>query len=546
MDRRDEFTPLLQQQQQQTTNPSNIPVRTDRDTIIDSEAGSPRISRTRRALPILVLFIIIVFIFDCSDTFLTSPLVRIYEDIICRQYYGSHQPQSYPGGGQIPEEKCKIAPVQKELAIVRGLEPVFDAIPSLIVAIPLGMLADNPKIGRKPIITAALFGSLLQSIWVVIVTRSPDIIPLRFVWLGSVFQLTGGSNGMNTMLFTMIIDLTAPADRASTFFTMQLAGTWLPVLIGPPIVSHLMENVGNWIPVFIGLILAILGCFLLLSLPETINFLETEATLAQNTENTSLIRDIDCSSSTSTDSTDSLTARQKFRSQCHSQFKEFVESSSFVFQSPHLITLICSLMLHMLCLTRCKEMILWYASARYSISIAKATLLDSINAAVSIGILFLLPFISKYLTSKLGVSSQRKDLLIAQVSVVLFAVGWYIVGLAPTLPLAIIGLVVYVLGSGFSGSVRSLASSYVEPHHQARLSSFIAIMMTVGSLVGSPLLAWLYSLGVSSGNPFWFGLPFVALAVVFTMIGFALWFTMELPEEGAPVIIDEGDCEQVR
>ncbi|EPS43686.1 hypothetical protein H072_2318 [Dactylellina haptotyla CBS 200.50] len=534
MDPRDERTPLLQQRARSGSDTDSDTISDPpADVLIDSETGaqSPA-NTTRKAAIIISLFVIIVFVFDLGNAFFQAPIVRIYEDIICRKYYDIHQPELHPAGKAIPEDQCKIPPVQQELALIRGMEPVFDAIPGLLVAIPLGMIADNPKIGRKPVIIAALLGSMCQITWVVIVARFPDIFPLRLVWLGSIFLLAGGTNMINGLI-------------ASTFFTLQLVGSWLPVLIAPPITSSLMEHAGNWVPASMGLILDFLGFLVLLFLPETIHFQESESqtTPVDQAEQRNRPATVESDTQSETVSTASTSTSQKLWSGFKSKMLEFAESSSFVFQSPHLIILICSLMMHAICLIRGMETLLYYASVRYGITIAKANLLNTVNAAVSIGVLFFLPFVSSYLTNKLGFSPQRKDLLIAQVSVTLFGIGWYTVGLAPTLPISIAGLVIYTLGSGFSGSVRSLAASYVQSHHQARLSSFIAIMMTVGNFVGSPMLAWLYSLGVSTGNPFWYGLPFVGLGVVFTIIGSALWFVVKLPEQGEPIIADEVEDE---
>ncbi|KAF3918097.1 hypothetical protein ABW21_db0207755 [Orbilia brochopaga] len=198
MNRQDETVPLLQPQ----TEGHDI------DIDDDTEAGSVR--TTRKALPIIALAILIMFVFNVGNQFITSPQVRIYEDIICRKYYDSHGGGLYPAGRPIPEEKCKIAPVESELALIRGLEPVFDAIPSLLAAIPMGMLADNPKIGRKPVILAALFGSMAQLLWTTAVTWFSDVVPLRLVWMGSIFLVTGGSEVTNAILYTMIIDIANP------------------------------------------------------------------------------------------------------------------------------------------------------------------------------------------------------------------------------------------------------------------------------------------------------------------------------------------------
>ncbi|KAK6512034.1 hypothetical protein TWF481_000931 [Arthrobotrys musiformis] len=534
--RQDERTPLLGQESSQIPQPTQYQRRSSTTKapdaaevpIVDCEAGSSNPNNTsRRSIGILVSLVVGMFILEAADQLVKPAMVRIYEDTICRNYYATQQHELFPTGQDVPEEKCKIAPVQTELALIRGLEPVFDAIPSFLVAIPLGMVADNPKIGRKPVFMASLFGVMCQLLWAAIVNMFPETFPIRYVWFGSIFMISGGLNLTNAMLYTMVIDVTTPLSRASTFFTIQLVGSYTPGLVMPLITSKIMENSGNWKSATYGLILASFGYIITATVPETINFQNSnEEPQPESTMDTASAE----ADSINSDST-TPPEKQSSWSRCKTQFNEFIESSSFVFHSPHLRILVCSLMMSMISITRAMEVLLYYASSRYSIPISKANLLNTINSAVCISVLFCLPFASAYLTGTLGMSSQRKDLLIARISVALFAIGWYIVGLAPTLPLAIVGLVVYTLGTGFSGSVRSLAASFVEPHHQARLNSFIAIMMAIGNFLGSPLLAGLYGWGVSTGNPFWYGLPFVGLGSVFAIVGFALWFKLKLPRE---------------
>ncbi|KAF3918092.1 hypothetical protein ABW21_db0207438 [Orbilia brochopaga] len=323
---------------------------------------------------------------------------------------------------------------------------------------------------------------------------------------------------------------------------MQLVGSWVPLLFGPPITSALMLKKGNWVPLFIGLFFSVCGITLLCFAPETISHRNPAA---KDSAPRNTIRRPNPSASSASATQGSSVASgaspmgQKLQARVKEQLRDFIESSSFVFHSPHLIILICSLMMSTVTAMRAMEMVIYYASARYNIAIAKVNLLNTVNAAVSISILSILPFASAFLTGKLRLSSQRKDLLIAQVSVTLFAIGWAGVGLAPTLSCAIAALVIITLGSGFSGSVRSLTASYVEPHHQARLASFTAIMIALGNFVGAPTLAGLYRLGLSLGDPVWYGLPFMGLAAVFVVISSALWLIVRLPEDGEPVIVDE-------
>lgn len=77
------------------------------------------------------------------------------------------------------------------------------------------MIADNPAIGRKPVIVVAIVGAVLQIVWTFVVTWFSGIFPLRLVWLGSLFGFVGGTNVINAILYTMLIDVTEPTERYS-------------------------------------------------------------------------------------------------------------------------------------------------------------------------------------------------------------------------------------------------------------------------------------------------------------------------------------------
>lgn len=68
--------------------------------------------------------------------FLAIPAqTKIFEDVLCLQYYGSTVKPS--------EADCKVAPVQSEFARITGWKDTFDALPSILVAVPYGTLADR-------------------------------------------------------------------------------------------------------------------------------------------------------------------------------------------------------------------------------------------------------------------------------------------------------------------------------------------------------------------------------------------------------------------
>ncbi|KAF2116744.1 hypothetical protein BDV96DRAFT_645156 [Lophiotrema nucula] len=56
------------------------------------------------------------FLLELSNQVLTVPLILLYEPAICENYYGH---RGLPGNS-IDEAECKISPVQRELALLRG------------------------------------------------------------------------------------------------------------------------------------------------------------------------------------------------------------------------------------------------------------------------------------------------------------------------------------------------------------------------------------------------------------------------------------------
>ena len=84
----------------------------------------------RSALFFLVLVLVITVIIDIGGNMMIAPGQRILESIICKNYYRAHNPEQVGPSGEVPEKLCKIAPVQKEMATLRGWVGMVDALPS--------------------------------------------------------------------------------------------------------------------------------------------------------------------------------------------------------------------------------------------------------------------------------------------------------------------------------------------------------------------------------------------------------------------------------
>lgn len=75
----------------------------------------------------LILFAMVLAV-EIGFAFLEGPMVRVMESIACRQYYTEADPTKIPANGQIPEEMCKLAEIQAELAAVKGYHMFFDGL----------------------------------------------------------------------------------------------------------------------------------------------------------------------------------------------------------------------------------------------------------------------------------------------------------------------------------------------------------------------------------------------------------------------------------
>lgn len=77
-------------------------------------------------------------------------------------------------------------------------------------------------------------------------------------------------------------------------------------------------------------------------------------------------------------------------------------------------------------------------------------------------------------------------------------------------------------GSGFTSVVRSLLNALVEEDHIGTLNTLIAFMDMVFMMIAGPTLAKALGLGIDLGGP-WIGLPFLFVALLFTLSTVILW-----------------------
>lgn len=157
------------------------------------------------------------------------PTIKLFEQAICNRYY-SEQSIHLRAAPDVDEGLCKIPPIQNELATLTGLKFTFDALPGLFTALYYGSIADRydahgqksssiayielGRFGRRLVLALCCAGTSCSLLWILFICYADTTLPVKLVWLSSVFLCVGGSQrvakGMN---FTIIADTVDKSHR---------------------------------------------------------------------------------------------------------------------------------------------------------------------------------------------------------------------------------------------------------------------------------------------------------------------------------------------
>lgn len=77
---------------------------------------------------------ILMLVWDFAQYSVYAPLTAVLEEIICIHHYSTAFHRPLP-----PQRDCKVAPVQSELALLKGYKDAFSQIPSMVPCSPLPM-----------------------------------------------------------------------------------------------------------------------------------------------------------------------------------------------------------------------------------------------------------------------------------------------------------------------------------------------------------------------------------------------------------------------
>lgn len=163
-----------------------------------------------------------------------------------------------------------------------------------------------------------------------------------------------------------------------------------------------------------------------------------------------------------------------------------------------------------------------WASKFFRWTLAETSYILSFELFVNSIVLVSLPYITqKLLKPRLG-STRQADLWVSKASLLMNIAGAFCIGFAPAKPSFIVSLTIYSIGVGLYDSLRSFATSFLQKEQITRLYVGVAVVETIGGLIGGPLWTGIFSLALSvdflgSGLPFWLSSLFFLCAFVGVM-----------------------------
>lgn len=142
-----------------------------------------------------------------GDNLQPAALTQIFEGMICDDYY-KMQPLPPTSNNIMVSPKamlvnhCKIQPVQRELALLRGFQQLTPLIPALLCTVPYGMLAE--RIGHRRVLILSGAGVFDALSWIMAVCYW-QFASIRWVLLSGAFLLVGGGDAASSSLVYVMV-----------------------------------------------------------------------------------------------------------------------------------------------------------------------------------------------------------------------------------------------------------------------------------------------------------------------------------------------------
>ncbi|KAF3406362.1 hypothetical protein DPV78_001296 [Talaromyces pinophilus] len=485
------------------------------DQIPSTTGAASAKDKIRLRTQLVVILFVCVFYFDMYICL--APEVSIREDIICKTYYDRLDND----GGLIAERDCAVDAVQRELGLLNQVYITISQLPGLLLVFPYGALAD--RIGRRKVLLCSVVGIALCDAFKLLVMWQPNHFPPRAIWLAPLFKLIGGGDAVAaTVVLATLADVYTGQDRVASIGTAC-------EIFAPLIGSALMLK-NSWMAVLLGFGMFLGGASVTLALlPETLaqrprsgDALDARAIL--NTRAPSKLRYLG----------DQITA----------MLTVFRKSLAALFATKNVgLLLFCFFAATVGTVAAIFE--LQYAHKRFGWSYPYASSILTIRPSITLVVLLvLIPLASKTIMGKFGLSSARTDLLLIRVSAALLTAGTLLLSVSEISSLAILSLIIFSLGNGFTTLGKSLLTTFGPPELAGTLLSAMNVSASLGAVIAGPIIAVMFDWGLEQGG-IWVGSPlfFVTLLYALTLCSVCV---LRLPYKNEGGDGDEQDQERAQ
>ncbi|KAB8238573.1 major facilitator superfamily domain-containing protein [Aspergillus alliaceus] len=448
------------------------------------------------------------FCVDGSENMRSTPRTRLFEIILCRRYYAALRAEDGPPWAprsDIPEHMCKVPEVQSAVVNAKLWFKLVESLFALILAIPFGKLS-NTK-GRRFVLFVGITGQILSESWILTVCHFDDIFPFGLLYAASIFKsLGGGDMVLSAIAHAILADVVSEDKRAQAFFHMASVSLVSEVIV-PPLGSMLMQIRGVYAPLLCVFPLQLLAIIGLAIAPHSIDAMKGHHLDQPDIEELS---------------TGFSTKAQGIKAIVTAVFHRLRTNWTLIrANGPTIIATISFLATYIAKDTL--DFLVQYVSKRFNWSLAKANYLISFRALTNLLLfLFVLPTITKILSTQHSMSPPKIDLWISRISSLFGILGPVLLGLAPTPALMVLSLIPFTLSLGYPHAIQSYGTSLVGPVNVAPFYSFLAMGRIAGTLVASPLLAGAFNLGLRVGGVA-LGLPFYVAAGLFGVGAWGAW-----------------------
>ncbi|KAF8852504.1 MFS general substrate transporter [Acephala macrosclerotiorum] len=434
---------------------------------------------------------LVYFLETFSDYLVMAPRLRLLELAVCREFYQQNDPSKIDQHGFVKEALCKMTDIQAAAASYRSWQLCLNAVPALVLCIPLGRLSDQH--GRKPYLILCICGWLLYQAWTHAVLYFYSTFPTSAFLTSSIFLFLGGGSPMLDALISAVITDVSSQDEISLRFNWMLGAFFCSEMLAPALSTSLV-GFSLWAPFFLSMCTGIVGMALAISIPETLPSKGSKAIIREPSPAQPIHKDLKAA------------------------FSHIALPLALFLISPLRNIVI--------------EIMIQFVSNRFRTSLGKAAYLASVVGVFSIAFyLGLLPLFRSLMKSKFHVSSLKMDYILSVFQLMASFVGALSMGLAPAIAAFVPAVLLYTSGSGIRATWLPVLIAHIEESRIATLCSIVSILETLGVIGGAFILETAAAKGFQFHDAA-MGLPFYIAAILYS-IGLVILaaFKMTLSEE---------------